>query len=196
MADQNRKNIYIPEDQAEMFKKAEEFAKNNDMSLSTLVVQAVDKFISRISKNAGEVSLMLRTYSDHSVIPKIKYIKFNGERIAQSNYLSDSDKIVLDKNGSLTKPEYVVCDLFNYIQPEDYVGHQYTIYKTQKGKYLVYTDREHSRYFGEDEQILRRECYYDIYDDLKSLVGDLSDLDFETIDELAKHECTTEYLDI
>jgi hypothetical protein len=202
MADQNRKNIYISEDQMEMFKQAEEFAKNNNISLSMLVTKSVSKFVSDAVKNAGEVSLMIKTYDDNSVIPVINYIKFNGEEIVKDPYKIDYDCNTNDPTKSIDKYK-MVYDKKNY-NKNDELGHEYTIYETKKGKYLLYINRIQTRYVCNDEYyddncervIIREVCSYNVYDDLKSLVENLGELDNATISELAKHESTTEYLDI
>lgn len=183
MADQNRKNIYIPEDQTEMFKNAEEFAKSNNMSLSILVAKSVSKFVSDAVKTAGEVSLMIKTYNNDSIIPVIKYIKFYGDKMVKSPYI-----------------------LYESCENEYEIGHTYTIYKTKKEKYLVYIDKTHTTYSIDiDYQSSskfnktatnKQECSYKLYDNLKYLVDDLGDLDSTSINELAKYECLTEYLDI
>ena len=201
MADQNRKNIYIPEDQMEMFKQAEEFAKKNNISLSMLVTKSVSKFVLDAVRNAGEVSLMIKTYDDHSVIPVIKYIEFNGEEIANDPYKIDFDCNTNDPSKLINR--YKMTYDKNDYNKNDELGHTYTIYETKKGKYLIYINRTQTRYIYNDEYydnseqvIIRQECSYNVYDDLKSLVESLGNLDNTTINELAKHESTTEYLDI
>jgi hypothetical protein len=202
MADQNRKNIYIPEDKMEMFKQAEEFAKKNNISLSMLVTKSVSKFVSDAVKNAGEISLMIKTYDDNSVIPAINYIKFNGEEIANDPYKIDSDCNTTDPSKIINR--YKMLYGKKELTKNDELGHAYTIYETKKGKYLLYIISTQTRHVHNDEYsdeyikhvIIRQECSYSIYDDLKSLVENLGDLDNTTINELAKHESTTEYLDI
>lgn len=199
MADQNRKNIYIPEDQAEMFKQAEEFAKNKGMSVSTLVIQAVSKFISDVSDHQGEVSLMIKTYNDeeHPNIPSIEYIKFIGEEIAKTPYREDC--VSIGEDGHLSKYGKEICDIENYLKG-DFVGHKYTIYKTKKEKYLVYTTRIHSRTFilsdKDAEQSFKQQYSYKIYDNILDLVNHILDLDNKTIDEIVKSESKHVFLDI
>lgn len=200
MAEPSRKNIYIPEDQVEMFKQAEEFAKNNDMSVSMLVMKAVSKFVSDETKNEGEVSLIIKTYERNAIMPTIRYIKFLGEKIAETPFI-DNDVDALFCDGKFTYlPPNVVVDETKY-SDKDTIGHRYTIYKTKKGKYLAYIHKEHSKQYidwsGEwTKDIIKQEYSYETYDTINDLVKKLVDLNTETIDELAKSECPVEYLDI
>lgn len=191
-----RKNIYIPEEQIQLYQNGEELAKEKDISMSMLILKGISMFIEANENKSNTITLTIKQYEDNSIIPIMKQIKFVGEKLGESGYIPDNyiARECIEGNCDLGE---VVCDLDNY-EISDHVAHYYMIYKTQKGKLLVYIDREHTNGYYENGlyEIKKQTFSYKIYNTLEEMVQDIKDIPSNTIEEIVKHDIVEEFLDI
>ena len=195
MAQLNRKNIYIPDDQSQVYEKAEIFAKSHDISLSVLIGKSLEYYINSNEPNDKDIYLTIKTYSENPKIPTIKQIKFIGEEISQSEIIND--KVSNEYYSKYEVSNEVVFDENNYTV-HDYVGHAYTIYKTQKGKLLVYISRSHERPDDNSGEyiIIKEENSYKLYDNVSDMVEGIEDMPNNVIEDVVKFNSEIEVLDI
>ncbi|PJI08022.1 MULTISPECIES: hypothetical protein [Clostridium] len=200
MTQTNRKNIYIADEQAKIYDEAEDFAKDHNMSLSSLVGKALESYIQSNEKSNKEVCLTIKNYNNSIIIPTIRQIKFMGKEIANSGWINDNKFIKKTSNGYFAE-NGVLCDASNF-QRDDVLQHSYTVYKTEKGKFLVYINKSHMRYsklnldFERELYIIKEELSYKLYSTVKEIVRNLSDIPDETIEEIVKFDSEVEVLNI
>lgn len=200
MTQANRKNIYIADEQAKIYDEAENFAKDHDMSLSSLVGKALESYMRSNEKSNKEVCLTIKNYNNSLIIPTIRKIKFTGKEIANSGWINDNKFIKKTSNGYFAE-NGVLCDASNF-QRDDILQHSYIVYKTEKGKFLAYINRSHMRYsklnldFERELYTIKEDLSYKVYGTVKEMVRDLSDMPNETIEEVVKFDSQVEVLDI
>ncbi|MCY6355965.1 hypothetical protein [Clostridium sp. ZS2-4] len=170
MAKAIRKNIYIPEEQTELYQNGEELAKEQDLSMSMLILQGIKMFIDANKNKGNTITLTIKQYENNSKIPTMKQIKFIGEKIAESDYICDKKFL-------------------------DYVKtHNYTIYRTKKDKLLVHINMVLTD--SVKNEMEKQTFSHKIYNTLEEMVQDLKDLPPETIEDIVKHDIVEEFLDI
>lgn len=200
MTQANRKNIYIADEQAKIYDEAENFAKDHDMSLSSLVGKALESYMRSNEKSNKEVCLTIKNYNNSLIIPTIRQIKFTAKEIANSGWINDNKFIKKTSNGYFAE-NGILCDASNF-QRDDILQHSYTVYKTEKGKFLAYINRSHMRYsklnldFERELYTIKEDLSYKVYGTVKEMVRDLSDMPNETIEEVVKFDSQVEVLDI
>lgn len=137
-----KKTFYIPDEKLELFEKAESMA-GEDGSISRVIVQAVEEFVKREEareEGLEEVELLIgRCGGPREESEDLKKIKFIGKQIASFRSLHG-------QTGS-----------------RDDRGMDYSLYLTQKGKFLLYKD-DWSRWQGEYSV-----SEYEIYESLKEV---------------------------
>ncbi|OQA07953.1 MAG: hypothetical protein BWY65_01684 [Firmicutes bacterium ADurb.Bin373] len=131
-----RKNIYIRDEDQELFDKAEALGGDN---FSAMIAEAVRRFVEvEEAKTAGmaEIELEVGVYYSGTSADDTKKIRFIGKKIADAKALYGSTSSRDDR------------------------GTEYTLYLTKKGKILLHRE-DWSRWQGDDS-----EASYQVYDSL------------------------------
>ncbi|MCQ4768830.1 hypothetical protein, partial [Faecalibacillus intestinalis] len=159
-----------------------------NIPMSNLIIQALKKYMKDIDNSI--ITLVIKKNEESNMLSEYKKIKFKGKEITTTNNIYNDDKT--PKCACLI-PKLDVKDNSELI-------HQYTFYKTEKGKLLVYIRKIHMmivyNFNGTQFDIVEEECDYKVFNDIKEAMKVFYDIPQEYIDDLIFEVAETEVLDI
>jgi hypothetical protein len=168
-----RKNIYIKDEDQELFKKAEALGGGNFSAMIAKAVRHFVKFEEAKEQGMEEVELEVGVYYSGTGFDDVKKVKFIGKKIADAT----------------------ICNGHTGSRDDQDQGTDYKLYLTKKGKFLLHRYfwiRRRRRRQGKDS-----ESWYNLYDSMSQLMssGDLpGDLIHEAREALGVN--LAEYLDV
>lgn len=188
MAEALRKNIYISQEDSAFFKQCESYIQEKKISMSNLIIESLKKYMKEIDNSI--ITLVIKKSEDLDILSEYKKIEFKGKEITITNNIQNNDKT----------PK-CACLIPNIeVTNNSKLAHQYTFYKTEKGKLLVYIKKIHimTIYDFTDTHfdVIEEECDYKVFNDIKETMEVFYDIPQEYIDDLILEVAETEVLDI